>query len=565
MCPQWLNSSFCRDLGTAMVIAPHPDDDVISVGALMDFMARELGIAVHSVYVTDGSDERYVDIRREEAREACGIIGSSPIFLGLEAGRSFLPRERYLDELKTTFTGIGPDIVFLPAHDCHHTHDVVRGLCLEALQDLSLASSHPPRVLCYEFWSPLFRPDLLFGFHEHRMRRKLEALSAHRSQVKRTDFLGAVADLNRWRALLADEMMGELCGPLPDAGKNSNRPEFAEAFLLHGQASGSGERSGGPAGKEGEPGFGNYDISVFGDIFLDTITSPISYTEEEGTRVVATHQKPGDNAANFSLMAGALGSRVLFMSFLGRDDAGTYLKSVLEKTGNIDFVHAYGQRTTPRTFALTYRDGKRQFLSDFGSNTEIHSSAFDTSMLTRARHFHRAGFFWLESMKTGDNLSLLRMAREQGLETSIDTGTPPESRLELFDDVRSLLAAVDIYFGNGKEICGLAGKELVEKAARSLLREGVGMVVVHGGEDGAELYTPTRHLRARPVNVESENPVGAGDVFNAAFVTHRLRSRELAQSLEFANLAGAYHVAHRERPYPDEDELERWRKTIRTG
>ena len=538
-----------------MVISPHPDDDVISAGALMDFMVRELGITVFSVYVTNGSDDLFIPTRRAEAKKACSILGSSPIFLDLVTSRFTLARRQYVHELTGLLTRLQPELVLLPASDCHPTHVAVRRLCEEALRDFQAGLDISPTALSYEFWSPIPEPGLFFGFGELAMKKKNEALGAHQSQLERTDFVRATRALNRWRALLAEEMIARGKGSRASGDTKRRTPEFAEAFSFERHAT-EAERC--PVKEEtGERGAKpqQYDIAVFGDIFLDTIISPIPYTEEEGTRLITTHRTPGGNAANFSLMANALGNRVLFMSFLGRDEPGQYLKKVFNGQRNIDFVYRHGSKNTPQTFALTYHDGKRQFLSDFGSNTEIHHSRFDVSLLWKARHLHRAGFFWLESMKTDDNLALLKSAKEKGLETSIDTGTPPESNFELFDEIRPLLSFVDIYFGNEKEVCGLADRKSVEEAARLLLTSGVGVVVVHGGLEGPSLYTRTREISVKAVPVTVENPVGAGDVFNAAFVSRHLGGSSLKECLEFANLAGAYHVAHRNNPYPSEDEL----------
>jgi len=533
---------------------------VISAGALINFMVRELSIRVFSVYVTSGSDENLIPTRRAEAKKACSIIGSSAIFLDLVTKRFTMAHRQYVNELAGLLARLQPELVLLPAFDCHPTHVAVRRLCEEALNGCQAGSDSSPVVLSYEFWSPIPEPELFFGFDEEAMEKKNEALGTHQSQLERTNFVRATRALNRWRACLAEEMIARGEGPHGSGDTTRRTPEFAEAFSFEGHAGKAGRCHMKEENGERDAKPQQYDISVFGDIFLDTITSPIPYTEEEGTRLVTTHRTPGGNAANFSLMTNALGARVLFMSFLGRDEAGEYLKGIFCEQRNIDFVYRHGSKNTPQTFALTYHDGKRQFLSDFGSNTEIHHSRLDVSRLWKARHLHRAGFFWLESMRVDDNLTLLKQAKEKGLETSIDTGTPPESRFELFDDIRPLLSFVDIYFGNEKEACGLAGRESVGKAAQSLLNSGVGVVVAHRGGKGATLYTRSREISVKGVPVSVENPVGAGDVFNAAFVSKHLRGSSLKECLEFANLAGAYHVAHRDNPYPSEDELLVWVK-----
>jgi LmbE family N-acetylglucosaminyl deacetylase len=75
-------------LGTTLILVAHPDDEVIGFGALMQRMRRAI-----VVFATDGaprdeyfwkhhgSREAYAEVRRQEAREALGIVGAEPVFL----------------------------------------------------------------------------------------------------------------------------------------------------------------------------------------------------------------------------------------------------------------------------------------------------------------------------------------------------------------------------------------------------------------------------------------------------------------------------------------------------
>ena len=70
------------------MLVAHPDDEVIAFGALMQRMKKAI-----VVFATDGaprdqhfwkdygSREEYAEIRREEAREALGIVSAQPVFL----------------------------------------------------------------------------------------------------------------------------------------------------------------------------------------------------------------------------------------------------------------------------------------------------------------------------------------------------------------------------------------------------------------------------------------------------------------------------------------------------
>src|SRR5436189_2426333 len=63
-----------------LVLAPHPDDEVIGCGGLIALHARE-GRQVHVVIVTDGAEAGDATVRREESRRGLTIIGDATVDL----------------------------------------------------------------------------------------------------------------------------------------------------------------------------------------------------------------------------------------------------------------------------------------------------------------------------------------------------------------------------------------------------------------------------------------------------------------------------------------------------
>ena len=191
---------------SCLVLAPHPDDETLGCGAtIMRKLAT--GASVRVVIATDGrhsprpnelSIEAFVNVREEEARHACAILGLSAediTFLRFEDGRLAdhrrLLRDRLLDLLET----INPGEVFVSSIiDNHPDHRVLAELARELAQ---LRPGRPCRLYEYPvwFWDPrLWRVrDLLdlrvciVRMDEFRI-RKHEAIAAYHSQV--TNFTG---------------------------------------------------------------------------------------------------------------------------------------------------------------------------------------------------------------------------------------------------------------------------------------------------------------------------------------------------------------------------------------
>jgi LmbE family N-acetylglucosaminyl deacetylase len=186
---------------SCLVLAPHPDDETLGCGAtIMRKLAA--GTAVYVVIAADGRHAYYssklsvdalVEIREEEARRACAILGlacENIVFLRFEDRRLADHRGLLRDHLFDIFDTMKPEEIFVSSVvDNHPDHRVLAELGRE------LAQARRDQVpVLYEypiwFWDPriwrvrdllALRPRIV-RMEEFRM-RKHEAIAAYRSQV----------------------------------------------------------------------------------------------------------------------------------------------------------------------------------------------------------------------------------------------------------------------------------------------------------------------------------------------------------------------------------------------
>ncbi|MDN8613678.1 PIG-L deacetylase family protein [Variovorax ginsengisoli] len=138
-----MRTSFVETLvpagGRAVVVAPHPDDEVLAVGGLLAQLAR-LGSAIRVIAVTDGTAshrgsrdwpvERLVRERPGESREALHRLGVDiePIRLGLPDGGLRGLETLLADRLLTLFDR--QDVVFTTWRgDGHPDHEATGHAC----------------------------------------------------------------------------------------------------------------------------------------------------------------------------------------------------------------------------------------------------------------------------------------------------------------------------------------------------------------------------------------------------------------------------------------------------
>lgn len=113
--------------------------------------------------------------------------------------------------------------------------------------------------------------------------------------------------------------------------------------------------------------------------------------------------------------------------------------------------------------------------------------------------------------------------------------TAREVLLELMGDVDTLLATRE-------EVDLLADETRLEPAVRTLQERGPREVVVRLGAEGAIGFEGEEQADREAIEVETVETVGAGDAFNAGYLSGRMRGWDLARSLHLGTVLGGLAV-----------------------
>ncbi|MEA2240181.1 MAG: hypothetical protein QOC81_4905 [Thermoanaerobaculia bacterium] len=184
-----------------LVLAPHPDDEVIGCGGLVALHLREKR-PVHVVVATDGAQAGDGAQREAESRAALALLGDATIeFLGFpdrnleNAGELDARLAAILREWK-------PDLIAVPSPlEIHPDHIALsRAFCDLIARDSSLfADLAVARVAFYEVSAPI-RPNALVDITS-AADAKYAAIAAHASQAAIRDYTSYARGLNSWRAM----------------------------------------------------------------------------------------------------------------------------------------------------------------------------------------------------------------------------------------------------------------------------------------------------------------------------------------------------------------------------
>ncbi|MCZ7569263.1 MAG: carbohydrate kinase family protein [Ardenticatenaceae bacterium] len=242
---------------------------------------------------------------------------------------------------------------------------------------------------------------------------------------------------------------------------------------------------------------------------------------------------PGGTVANFACAASQLGLRVASFATVGADEAGRLVVADFERFGvATEFVRVRPDVETHFTVILVEPSGERSIVV-----VPMFKERFDLDLAGRALSLARA--FYMMPNDAEQFVRLAEIARANSARVMIDvepTIGADRHTLEM------LLAWVDIASFNHLGLTAVSGEEPTVEGARRLLAYGPHTIVVTLGSRGALAVTAADAAQVEGFSVPVRDTTGAGDTFNAAFLSATLRGEPLAQRLRFANAAAAIAV-----------------------
>jgi ribokinase len=266
-------------------------------------------------------------------------------------------------------------------------------------------------------------------------------------------------------------------------------------------------------------------ILALGDLALDIVLGPLSELPAWGNESEAATgvMRLGGNLGNFVVAAQALGLPLRVAGLVGEDENGVRLVRDLAALGYpTDLVRTVPHGTTCISVGFYHHKGERLFVTYPGVLDEldgfIRAAAFpttDVAFLTG----------WCQPPRVGAAIlaPFCDSLATRGTTTVMDLSWNERSWASR-EDVLEVLRHVDYALMNRDELGALSGETGVD-AALATLGARLGSrptIVAKLGRDGAAARLPSGAvLRASAPPAGTASAVGAGDTFNAGFISAR--------------------------------------------
>jgi len=171
-----------------LVIAAHPDDEVVGMGATIKKLSKKNKVFL--CIVTEGATAQYDDkkmmkVRRDACIKSSKLLGISKVkFLDFpDMGLDMISQLEINKELEKIIEVFKPKVVYTtPSHDLHKDHQLVFASTLVATRPFS---SSVKQLLSYECPGPVnqpFRP-IVYQNIEKEFSYKLKAFKMYKSEV----------------------------------------------------------------------------------------------------------------------------------------------------------------------------------------------------------------------------------------------------------------------------------------------------------------------------------------------------------------------------------------------
>lgn len=301
-------------------------------------------------------------------------------------------------------------------------------------------------------------------------------------------------------------------------------------------------------------------IYIIGDLCLDVIV-PYNARQKDLSKETGIFnfvsnpnkviQRSGGSSANVAVVLSKLGMTPYLVTMEGNDEAGKYLKDQMLKQGvNMDYSIASDHGSIV-CIAIIDENNERKIFTwcpEWSNFDDFKPEYFDAIYPDENSIFYFSGIIITHDEENINAvLHFLERAKRSGskivfdLNLRADAYGVSEKRMNIF---KRAVKISDYVLGSGLEEFGpVSSKYDSKEAVDSLKREDL-VIIERNQGDPVNVYIGKDWSFSVPVpKVEQVNTIGAGDTFNAAFLSKISQNVDIKKSVEFANYIASYKVS----------------------
>ena len=255
----------------------------------------------------------------------------------------------------------------------------------------------------------------------------------------------------------------------------------------------------------------------------------------------------GGAESNVAIALSRLGHKVGWMSRLGNDDLGLFVRNFIRGEGVDTSNVVFDENYQTAVFFKERKNGAEPKVYYYRSNSaasHMKAADLDEAYIAKAKFLHITGITPALSESCKETVyHAISLARKNNVKVIFD----PNIRLKLWSKdeagtvLRDIARLCDVVLPGIEEGIIMTGQESPEAIANALLQGETSTVVVKLGKKGAYFATKSEdgYVNGEIVPIVVD-PVGAGDGFAAGFISGMLRQWTVRESVELANKVASF-------------------------
>ena len=276
------------------------------------------------------------------------------------------------------------------------------------------------------------------------------------------------------------------------------------------------------------------DVICMGEFLVEFVSTQANVSLADAPGFI---KAPGGAPGNVAVALQRLGMPAAFVSKVGADPFGAYLRDSLAADGiDTRYLLRDPHTRTTAVFVAVWDDGRKDlcFYRNPGADMMLRDDEIDERIFDGARCFHFGSITFINEPSATAQRKAVRIAQDMRLMITYD----PNYRPTLWPDADTARRVIRDSF----RFCHLAkvseeeweiatGCADLDGGIRAILDQGVELLVISRGPKGAIATNGDYRIELPAVPVDVVETTGAGDGFMAAMITRLLPERERLGSL----------------------------------
>jgi sugar/nucleoside kinase (ribokinase family) len=256
----------------------------------------------------------------------------------------------------------------------------------------------------------------------------------------------------------------------------------------------------------------------------------------------------GGQCANFAIAISKLGRETAIVGNLGSDPSSESIFSDLCSLPHLDCRFLTRDKSvTGYTVSIVRTDGERSFFSYLGHQTKFSITKYKTRLvqsISKKDIVHISGFFMIPNARKEISDFVREIKQDKEAIISFDPGwDPSDFDHDARNDVFAILKYADYFEPNEVELLTLSRSKSIRKSILEIQKRFGGVLALKRGRKGSLIVRDSETIAVPAFQTNVRDSTGAGDTFDAGFLSSISRGGSLKESGRFGNAVAALTIS----------------------